>query len=643
MLVFAVSCNRQDPVPPKTQTSTSQVDSLLILRSGKNDSINRRALLQFAVSVYGQGDYPKFKTVCDLALQRSTSAKDTAKIIKARSYLGKYYGNLNINDSAYLNYSKAEKLALRIKDDKSLGNIYVSEAFIQLYINDYSSCEIAASKAVNYISNTDPKKMYDAYNLIGICSNEMQRYDQALEYHNKALKLVSDNNLNDYFHRSSNSLNNIGVVYQNTDNHLKAITYFQRALQDGSLFADAPGLYAILLDNLAYSRFKTKTNNAKDVPSLFYKSLKIRDSLKLNSGIVINKIHLSEYFAAKKDSVKARKWAHEALDLSRSTGISGDILLALNQISSIENKSAIAYSKEYIKISDSIQKVERSVRDKFARIQMETREISQEKSKLEVQNRNLLYFFVVLLMIGLLLFVIRTQRAKNRELMLIQAQQKANEDIYNLMINQQTIIEESRVREKKRIAQELHDGILGRLFGARLNLDSLNRDNSLDVVSKRNQYLSELKNIEQDIREISHDLNREKYLLVNNFTAILTNLLETQQSSFSPNLNYQIDSSINWEVLDNTAKINLYRIIQECLQNINKYANAKNISVILKKVGTVLSLTISDDGGGFDTKTKKKGIGLQNISSRADELKGVLEIKSEIGVGTIVQLTTSLI
>jgi signal transduction histidine kinase len=75
------------------------------------------------------------------------------------------------------------------------------------------------------------------------------------------------------------------------------------------------------------------------------------------------------------------------------------------------------------------------------------------------------------------------------------------------MISQQNTIETSRLR-RKRVAQELHD-VLGRMFGVRMNLDSLNKFQDDQAISQRDSYLSELKNIEQDIREISHDLNRK--------------------------------------------------------------------------------------------------------------------------------------
>jgi signal transduction histidine kinase len=108
----------------------------------------------------------------------------------------------------------------------------------------------------------------------------------------------------------------------------------------------------------------------------------------------------------------------------------------------------------------------------------------------------------------------------------------------------------------------------GRMFGVRMNLDGLN--GFQDSCQSKSGYLSELKNIEQDIREISHDLNREKSELINNFVAIVDNLFEEQRKTFQTKFLSNIDSSIKWESLANSVKINLYRIMQESLQNINK-------------------------------------------------------------------------
>jgi len=243
------------------------------------------------------------------------------------------------------------------------------------------------------------------------------------------------------------------------------------------------------------------------------------------------------------------------------------------------------------------------------------------------------------LVLFVFLYIIRVQKAKNRELLFKQEQQKTNEEIYNLMISQQNDVETIRIIEKKRVAQELHDGVLGRMFGVRMNLDSLNKINDELASHQRNSYIVELKNIEQDIREISHDLNREKSELINNFVAIVVDLLEEQKKTFSPKLISNIDSTIKWELLSNSVKINLYRIIQESLQNINKYASASAIRVEFKKGIDTILLNIVDDGIGFNVHKAKKGIGLQNMLSRVNECKGTFEINSKKGEGTIITVT----
>ena len=210
------------------------------------------------------------------------------------------------------------------------------------------------------------------------------------------------------------------------------------------------------------------------------------------------------------------------------------------------------------------------------------------------------------------------------------------------MITQQDAIEINRVEEKKRVAQELHDGVLGRMFGIRMNLDVLNNFNDDLAIEQRKDYLKELKNIEQDIREISHDLNREKSELINNFVAIVNHLFEEQRKTFDSKLVSTIDATINWGAMPNLIKINLYRIIQESLHNCNKYAQASTIIVELKNDKGDLILLIQDDGQGFDPDAKKQGIGLKNMKARIDECKGSFDIKSKKEIGTLITVIIPL-
>ncbi|WP_337967734.1 ATP-binding protein [uncultured Flavobacterium sp.] len=606
-----------------------------IIIDQQNDSLNRANLFKIANRYYNMSDWKSYKRISKLVLERSKSGKDSSSIAKAYTYLGDYYQSQMVSDSAFLNYFRAEKIYLRINDDVNLVKTFIAKADLQLHEGDFFESEITVFKALKILKTKKNvnKELYEGYNLLGIIYNEREEYDKALEYHNKALSMLNDKSISLEFQLKAISLNNIGYVYLNMHNFNQAKNYFKKGLEQKDLFNGNTALYAILLDNLAYSKFKSE--DFTDLPAQFYRALKIRDSLKIEPGIILNKIHLSEYYAFKKDTFRAIQYSKQALVLSKKSNTIRNILVSLKQIAIVDHGNASVYSKNYIEYNEKLQKAERRMGEKFSRIEYETNEIKDQNSNLQEKNKTLVYVFSICTLLGLFFYVYKTQQAKNRELLFKQQQQIANEDIYNLMISQQNDIEMTRIKEKKKVAQELHDGVLGRMFGVRISLDSLDKIDEAHAAPKRKKYLAELKHIEEDIREISHDLNREKSELINNFVAILNKLFENQQNTFMSRLVTSFDSHIKWELVGNTVKINLYRIIQEALQNCNKYAKASTIEVEFKSEINHLVLSISDDGVGFNTKRTKNGIGLHNIQYRAAECKGTVTIKSAKGEGTI--------
>jgi signal transduction histidine kinase len=616
--------------------------AFVIIINQPNDSMNRVNLFRVANRYYNINNWKAYKETVHIVLEKSEIGRDTVNTAKAYSYLGDYYGSQSIPDSAFIYYFKAEKIYVQLNDIYNLARARLNKALLQFNESDFTGSEISVFKALRVIKGEKANDIeFESYNLLGSIYNELGEYNKAIEFHKKALASIDDKTTPIEFQSRATSLNNLGLVYQNFDQHKQAIPYFQKGLEKKKdLITYKPAVYAMLLDNLAYCKYKIGESNR--LPELFYESLKLRDSLQLPTGIILSKIHLSEYFASKKDTIKATQYSNEALVAARNSKNDRNVLLALKQLTVIEPTKAAIYNKEYIHINDSLQKAERKMGDKFSRIEYETDEIKQENTDLTTQNRNLVYVFGSVLILGMFLYIIKAQKAKNRELLFKQEQQKVNEEIYNLMISQQGNVETIRIKEKKRVAQELHDGVLGRMFGVRMNLDSLNKIHDESASHQRNSYLTELKNIEQDIREISHDLNREKSELINNFVAIVDNLFEDQKKTFKSKLVSNIDSRIKWESISNANKINLYRIIQESLQNINKYAQANAVKVEFKKELDNLFLQISDDGIGFNVNKAKKGIGLQNMLSRINECNGTFEIKSKKGEGTIITVTVPI-
>ncbi|WP_369013220.1 tetratricopeptide repeat-containing sensor histidine kinase [Flavobacterium anhuiense] len=616
--------------------------ALSIILAEKDDSLNKVNLFKVANRYFNMNDLESYGGISKLIITRSINSSDSINLAKAYTYLGDYYSRKSISDSAFLVYFKAEKMYKQINDKNNLAKTYLSKADLQFKESDLFESEITIFKALKILKDQKNVSdlLYQSYNLLGILYNEREEYNKALEFHNKALNILQDQSIPSDLQLKATSLNNIGFVYLSMKNYQNAKKSFSNGLQQNNLFKESTPLYAMLLDNLAYSKFKL--NDFEDLPNQFYRSLKIRDSLDLTSGIILNKVHLSEFYAVKKDTLKAIQLSKEALYLSRTSNKLRNTLEVLKQLAIVDHKNASEYSKEYIQLNDKLLKAERRMGEKFSRIEYETNEIKDQNSNLQEKNKTLVYVFSICTLLGLFFYVYKTQQAKNRELLFKQQQQIANEDIYNLMISQQNEIELTRIKEKKKVAQELHDGVLGRMFGIRISLDSLDKLDESEAISKRKKYLDELKNVEQDIREISHDLNREKSELINNFVSILNKLFEDQKNTYSSKLITVFDPEIKWDLISNIVKINLYRIVQEGLQNCNKYAKADIIRVEFKNENDNLVLTIEDDGIGFNTNKTKNGIGLNNIEYRATECKGTVTIKSAKGEGTILIIKVPL-
>lgn len=624
---------------PDTQIVKYLSKAETLVNSQEIDSLNLTNQIYIAFIYDNIGQHEKFKTILDNVVKNSIKINDSLNLARGYSYLGEHYTAKMNMDSAVIYFHQAEKIYLKFKDNARVGRMQIKMATAKFKERDYLGSEKSAVTALNYLRLDNNKLLeYEAYNLLGITCIEIKDYEKAEEYFERAYTIADKDKLEELgqYQSKAITLNNLGLVYLKNEKYSTALNYFTQAINNPKLIDEYPSLYATVLTNVG--KCNLKLNNLSTLPQDFYTALKIRHYEENIPQIIDSQIALSEYYTIKNQKDSAQYYANSAYTSSKDSKILNLQLQSIEQLRKVEPENENTYSKIYISLSDSLIASERKSSEKFARIEFETDEIRRQKEQLAIQNRNIIIFTVFASFIGILLFVIRYQRNRNNQLEMKEAQQKANEDIYNLMLSQQKKLDDVIQKEKQRIAQELHDGVLGRLFGARLNLDSLNKNNDPKAIENRNHYISELKIIEQDIREISHELNREKYALINNFVTIVTNLFEEQKSLSEAKFSASIDASINWSKIDNTVKINLYRIIQESFQNINKYANAKSIFVTIEKQKENLKLTIKDDGIGFDVTRKSKGIGFQNIEARVKSCHGKFDLKSKKGEGTTIQV-----
>jgi signal transduction histidine kinase len=612
--------------------------NITIEKIDNKDSLKIKNYFKVANRYFRLQEYKSYYTITNTILNLSEFQKDSSAIAKAEYYLGDYYFITSKNDSAFQYYVSAEKKYKQLKNELDVANALLHKSNILLFEKDFLGSESQTIKALDIAKKEkDNELIYECYVNLGSSLLGLKNYEKALEYHNKALIQIDKIEIEHYKPiLKAQSFNNIGFVYINLNQFNEAIKFFSKGLEIENIKELHPALYTSLLDYLAYSKFKSNKNEGlKD----FTLALKMSDSINDTGGKIKSRIHLAEYYLTHKDTVNALKLNIEANKLATEAKYNKEILLTLDLFTKVDPKNGLKYAKQYINLNDSLSDIERTTINKLARIEFETDEIIQEKEVLTEQNKTRLLAFIVVVVFGLLFYIILFLRSKQRELIFGQEQQKANEEIYRIMLNQQLKLDEARNVEKNRISKELHDGVMNKLTSTRLNLFVLSKRRDDETIQNCINYINDIQNIEKEVRIIAHELNNDKFSKKNSFENLLKELFYEQNKLFSAESKYTLDNEVDWDKIDGSIKMNIYRILQESLNNCNKYAEAEEILIsISKDENKVITLIIQDNGVGFNVNKTKKGIGIKNIHERVEAIGGKIVINSVINSGTIIKI-----
>lgn len=537
---------------------------------------------------------------------------------------------------AYLQFSKAE-LVEKLEDYPA--RMLYAMASIKESSKDYVGAEQDAIMAIELFKKFDSKAyLFRSYDLLAIIQNGLEKFDMALEYHKKAKTYIKSAKPHKQYEFSTRNVNNTAYTYLRSKNYKKAFELFNNLEKEDSLYFKKPRLYAQVLASKAYSNFKNGSIEYDSILAKMSKSSHILDSLGDRYTRARNDQYVAEIFAKTGDTVKAVTSGLLAKQLAEETKNNDRLLSSLKLLTTLDTDNSAQHAKAYFTLSEKLHLEERAIQDKFARIQMETDEIMEENEALAKRTELLAGIAIGLLVLGIGVFTIISQRISNQRLKFEQRQQESNQEIYSLMLKQHGKMEEGKKSEQKRVSEELHDGILGQMLGIRLILSGLNERNDPSAVEQRGELIEKLQELEEEIRTISHELNASAYEKVYNFILSLQDLVKTVKKSSKISIDFEYDNHFEWDSLHSDIKINSYRVIQELLQNCVKHAQCKNVNVTFKKTKNSLNLTVKDDGIGFDDSKTKKGIGLKNIISRVKKMGAQLKIESQTSKGAKVTI-----
>jgi signal transduction histidine kinase len=375
-------------------------------------------------------------------------------------------------------------------------------------------------------------------------------------------------------------------------------------------------------------------------------------ALNFESGVAMNLAESGRAYLYLHKYAEAKKVLNEAVEISQRNNLGEELQLALDLVRFAEAATgdftaSAAYDKMYRKLMDSVfnQQAANNILElesKYLTAEKQNQIISLQKEKeiqgLSLQRKNI--FNAILIGGVIIILIISLLGYRNYK----QKQKLQQQRISELETQQQLITAENVLKgeeqERIRLAKDLHDGLGGMLSGIKFSLNTMkgNLVMTPDNAQAFERSIDMLDSSIKEMRRVAHNMMPEALVKFGLDTA-LKDFCNDINRTGALEISYQSIGLEN-EIIEQTAAITIYRIVQELINNTMKYAAAKTAIVQVAKSGSQLAITVEDDGVGFDTALLKhsKGMGWSNIQNRVDFLKGKVDVRSEKEKGTSVHI-----
>lgn len=572
-------------------------------------------------------------------LVTATKINDSVYIAKLFLDLGDYHQLTYQIDSAYYYYRKALPFYSKVNKHQILTNYEIARLYTKENLNLESEVLIYQNLK-NALEFKDPEIIQNFYILQGINYYETEQYDMALEtfhtgfpYIDKIeVELIKNIKITYY----SQFYLRIGMVYHKKKNYEQAKKYYNLALEtlkkDGDKFIKGCALIYIEELNILQNK---PINLNKCIKAL---ELSTQDNIQDN---IVKANHLfAKYYFINNNKNKALQYIEKSLQLAKELRLNYILYDIYTTLSMYDIKNKEKWLLNMLEIKELISQNERNTKNKFAKINYDTENVHQKALKLEKKVTNYGYIILIILLVAIIIFMVYRFISNNKIKKLDKLQKKANIEVYELLVEQHDLVEKVKYNEKSRISKELHDGIASELYGVRLGAE-MDFIKNIEYRENLKKISENLRTLEKNVRNISHDLVNFS-LSSNKLIEIIKDLVIKHEYYDNYKINFTFNEEFYEVILPNHLKINLYRIIQESITNIDKYSKAKNVIITIELKGKSLYLMIKDDGIGFNNKKNKIGIGLKNMNDRVNESKGRIRIASKINRGTIIQCVFDL-
>lgn len=616
-----------------------------------------------------------------LQKQLATDLPDTVRVLSMMRVAVNYEG-VDTMKSA-----KAYREAIAFARSKSLeyqaGVIYQNYHFLLLNRGLYAQAEKYLDSALFFVQKFSTPKAKESLGMIYGSFGSIERYkgnyQNAIGYYSRAVKVYEEIGRQD---RLIPPLLNISGLYKEMNDYVKQEEYARKALtaaqsagaKDKYFMPYTYLVYALTMQN-KYEAAEPLLDSSKlyyteNVPyealvsyhlvaGLLYMNLNILDSAEKSSrqSIAIaekyqavfslnqSRLQLGRVLTMQKKFGEAEPVLLGALEEIKQTKEPAQFLIAYDYLARFYEESgnprqALQFYKQFKATSDSISGEQNR---KFAselevKYETEKKDNQIKLQQAELGKKNIINYILIgaaatILIVSLLSYRNYRQRQKLQ-------QQRISELETEKQLAATEAVLKGEEQERTRLAKDLHDGLGGMLSGIKYSLNTM-KGNLIMTPENAQAFERSMDMLDSSIKEmrrVAHNMMPEALVKFGLDTALKDFCSDINQSG-ALKVTYQ-SIGITDTVIDQTSGITVYRIVQELLNNTMRHAAAKNAIVQVSKTGDLLSVTVEDDGKGFDTSVlyQARGMGWSNIQNRVEFLKGKLDVNSQPGKGTSVHI-----
>ncbi|MCL9808738.1 tetratricopeptide repeat-containing sensor histidine kinase [Flavobacterium luminosum] len=535
------------------------------------------------------------------------------------------------------NYKKAIQIRTLNKDFEGVAKVKINIGNVLASKQDYVPATKYFIEAIQYFEGKNDTIVSLTKGNLGLIFFEMKNFPKAIKYLEESTDFLKKNNMQQGLCHTYLSL---GDVYLDKKDTLKALNSYQISLENCKSCKDNLGISTLNQRIGAVHSAKGKSENAKKYYQISEKLLKELNSEIEQTNVMLSKsedfIQQKKYREAYEMLLKVKK-IHKEYDSDRYLLETYKKLTLVCLYQEMKDSSAYYFNK-YTNLKD--EKLKASVLEQTAELETKYQTAEKEKQLLQKEAEtkkktttiiilSLLIFFLAI--VGFLIY--RQQRLKN-----VQQKQEFELQSAIVQIENQNKLQEQRLA----ISRDLHDNIGAQLTFIISSVENLKFGFPAMETSVKN-HLTKISDFTKttivELRDTIWAMNANEFTFDDLSSRIYNFIEKAQSAKENTTFKFTVDDRLKNYQFSSLEGVNLYRTIQEAVNNAIKYADATEISVQVEPSRNGISIIITDNGKGFEVHAIEVGNGIVNMQKRIEEIGGIFKIQSELTKGTRVAIT----